>query len=108
MATTLIESLAQRDWSRDPELIVELEHARDGTTSELVVLGVALDKLGEALDQSPASVSYIDLADATVWPGATDLLGRRSLSARLLVVQEDREAVEDRAELRRHHRTLRG
>ena len=28
-----------------------------------------LDELGEALNQSPASVSYIDLAEATVWPG---------------------------------------
>lgn len=66
---TLIDSLSRRDWSGDPELIAELVHVRDGTTSELMVLAVDLDELGEALDQSPASVSYIDLADGTVWPG---------------------------------------
>ncbi|MCU1388299.1 MAG: hypothetical protein JWL72_1637, partial [Ilumatobacteraceae bacterium] len=64
----MIDSLSRRDWSGDPELIAELVHVRDGTTSELVVLAVDLDELGEALDQSPASVSYVDLAGATVWP----------------------------------------
>ena len=68
-ATTLIESLSRRNWSGDPELIAELDHVRDGTTSELMLLAVDLDDLGEALDQSPASVSYIDLANATLWPG---------------------------------------
>ena len=68
-ATTLIESLSQRDWCGDPELIADLEHVRDGTTSALRLLAVDLDEIGEALDQSPASVSYIDLANATVWPG---------------------------------------
>ena len=69
VVATLIDSLSRRDWSGDPELIAELVHVRDGTTSELMVLTVDLDELGEALDQSPASVSYIDLAEATVWPG---------------------------------------
>ncbi len=69
VAMTLIESLSQRDWSGDPELIAELEHVRDGTTSELILLAVALDEIGEALDQSSASVSYIDRTDGTVWPG---------------------------------------
>ncbi len=68
-ATTLIQSLSQRDWCGDPELTAELEHVRDGTTSALMLLAVDLDEIGEALDQSPASVSYIDLANATVWPG---------------------------------------
>lgn len=68
-ATTLIESLSRRDWSGDSELIVELDHVRDGTTSELTALAVDLDELGEALDQSATTVSYIDLADGTVWPG---------------------------------------
>ena len=69
VAASLIESLSQRDWFGDPELIAELVHVRDGTTSELMVLAVDLDEIGEALDQSPASVSYIDLADGTLWPG---------------------------------------
>jgi hypothetical protein len=68
-ATTVIESLSQRDWPGDRELIAELEHVGNGTTSELTVLAVDLDEIGEALDQSPATVSYIDLADGTVWPG---------------------------------------
>ena len=67
--TALVESLSQRGWSGDPELIAELEHVRNGTTPELSLLPVDLDDLGEALDQSPASESYIDLANATVWPG---------------------------------------
>ena len=67
-ATALIDSLSRRDWSGDPELIAELVHARDRTTPESALLAVDLDELGEALDQSSASVSYIDLADATVWP----------------------------------------
>ena len=66
---SLLESLSLRDWFGDPELIVELAHVRDGTTSELMVLAVDLDELGEALDQSSASVSYIDLADGTLWLG---------------------------------------
>ena len=68
-ATALIDSLSRRDLSGDSELIAELVHVRDGSTSELAMLAVELDEIGEALDQSPASVSYIDLADATVWPG---------------------------------------
>ena len=69
VVASLIESLSQRDWFGDPELIAELMHVRDGTTSELMVLAVDLEEIGEALDQSPASVSYIDLADGTLWPG---------------------------------------
>ena len=68
-ATTLIESLSRRNWSGDPELIAELVHVCEGTASERMVLAVDLDEIGEALDQSPASVSYIDLANATLWPG---------------------------------------
>ena len=68
-ADTLIESLSRRGWSGDPELIAELEHVRGGTTSELLLLPVDLDDVGEALDQSPSSESYIDLASGTLWPG---------------------------------------
>ena len=49
-------------------LIAELEHVRGETTSELSLLAVDLDELGEALDQSPAGVSYLDLTTATLWP----------------------------------------
>lgn len=68
-ATTLIGSLSQRDWTGDPQLTAELEHVRDGTTSALLLLAVDLDDIGEALDQSPAIVSYIDLANEMLWPG---------------------------------------
>ena len=68
-ATALIDSLSRRDWSGDPELIAELVHARDRTTPELALLAVDLDELGEALDESSTSVSYIGFADAAVWPG---------------------------------------
>lgn len=66
--TALIGSLSQRDWTGDPQLTAELEHVRDATTSALL-LAVDLDDIGEALDQSPAIVSYIDLANETLWPG---------------------------------------
>jgi hypothetical protein len=69
VVASLIESLLRRDWFGDPELIGELVHVGEGTTSELMVLAVDLDEIGEALDQSPASVSYVDLADGTLWLG---------------------------------------
>lgn len=68
-AATLAASLSRRGWPGDAELIAELEHVRDGTNSELSLLPVELDDLGDALDQSPASVSYIDLTNGVVWPG---------------------------------------
>lgn len=68
-ATTLIGLLSLRDWTGDPELTAELEHVRDGTTSGLLLLAVDLDDIGDVLDQSPAIVSYIDLANVTLWPG---------------------------------------
>ena len=68
-AATLASSLSRRGWPGDAELVAELEHVRDGTNSELSLLPVELDDLGDALDQSPASVSYIDLTNGVVWPG---------------------------------------
>lgn len=68
-AATLIGPLSQRDWIGDRELIAELEHVRDRTPSALRLLTIDLDEIGEALDQSPASVSYIDVANETLWPG---------------------------------------
>lgn len=68
-AGPLLEPLTRRGWTGDPELIAELDHARAGTTSKLSALPVDLDDLGEALHQSPACVSYIDLDNGTVWPG---------------------------------------
>ena len=68
IALRLIEALGQRNWIGDPELIVELEHYVDRTTSDLTTLPVALDELGEALDQSGGSDSFIDLTDGTLWP----------------------------------------
>jgi hypothetical protein len=65
----LIDQLTGRGWRGDAELAVELEHVRAETTSELTALSVDLDDLGEALDQSPASESYIDLDNGSVWPG---------------------------------------
>ena len=51
------------------ELIAELEHVRGRTNLELSLLPVDLGEIGEALDQSPASESFIDLANGTLWPG---------------------------------------
>jgi hypothetical protein len=64
----LIEALGQRNWIGDLELIVELEHYVDRTGSALTSLPVALDELGEALDQSGGSESFIGLTDGTLWP----------------------------------------
>jgi hypothetical protein len=69
IAHRLIEALDQRNWIGDPELIVELEHYVDRTGSALTSLAVALDELGEALDQTGGSESFIDLTDGTLWPG---------------------------------------
>ena len=68
-AATLAASLSRRGWPGDAELIAELEHVRNGTNSEMSLLAVELDDLGDALDQSPASPSYIDLTTGVVWPG---------------------------------------
>ena len=69
LAMTLAASLSRRGWPGDAELIVELERVCAGINSELSLLPVELDDLGEALDQSPATVSYIDLTNGVVWPG---------------------------------------
>ena len=68
-AASLLEPLSRRGWTGDPELIAELDHARAGTMSELSLLPVDLDDLGAALDESPASESFIDLDNGTPWPG---------------------------------------
>lgn len=65
--TRLIEALGRRDWVGDRELIDELEHVASGA-STLAALTVELDDLGEALDQSVASVAYLDLATGMIWP----------------------------------------
>lgn len=70
IARRLIEALGRRHWTGDAELIVELENYRDCTASDLTSLAVALDELGEALDQSGGSDSFIDLTDGTLWPGS--------------------------------------
>ncbi len=66
-AFRLIEALRRRGWVGDRELIDELEHVVSGM-STLTALTVELDDLGEALDQSVASVAYLDVDTATVWP----------------------------------------
>jgi len=68
IARRLMEALRQRNWIGDPELIVELEHCVGRTGSDLTSLPVALDELGEALDQSDGSESFVDLTDGTLWP----------------------------------------
>lgn len=67
-ASRLIEALRRRGWVGDRELIHELERLASATPSTLTALPVELDDLGEALDQSVASVAYLDLDTATVWP----------------------------------------
>jgi hypothetical protein len=68
ISATLDGLLSKRAWVGDAELIVELGHVRNGTTSALSLLQVELDDLGDAIDQSPASVSYVDLTSGVVWP----------------------------------------
>jgi hypothetical protein len=67
-ASRLIEALGQRGWVGDRELIDDLERLASATPSTLTALPVELDDLGEALDQSVASVAFLDLDTATVWP----------------------------------------
>ncbi|MCP4961325.1 MAG: hypothetical protein GY925_18930, partial [Actinomycetia bacterium] len=61
IAGLLIEGLGGRGWTGDAELIDELNHYVDHTTADLVGLPVELDQLGEALDQSAGTESFIDL-----------------------------------------------
>jgi hypothetical protein len=68
IACRLIEALGQRNWIGDRELIVELEHYIDRIAPDLTTLPVALDELGEALDQFVGSDSFIDLTYGTLWP----------------------------------------
>lgn len=77
IVATLAGSLFKRAWVGDAELIAELQQLRDGTTSALSLVLVDLDDLGEALDQSPASESYIDLINGIVWPGELFEVGQK-------------------------------
>ena len=67
-ASRLIEALRRRGWVGDRELIDDLERLASTTPSTLTAITVELDDLGEALDQSVASVAYLDVDTATVWP----------------------------------------
>lgn len=68
IARSLIEALGDRGWTGDAELIAEIEHHADRTAVDLIPLPVALDGLGEALDQSAGTDSFIDVADGALWP----------------------------------------
>ena len=67
-ASRLIEALRRRGWVGDRELIDDLERLASTTPSTLTAITVELDDLGEALDQAVASVAYLDVDTATVWP----------------------------------------
>jgi len=67
IAGRLIDALGMRGWTGDAELITELEHYAKRSSSDLISLPVELDELGEALDQSPGSDSYIDVTDGALW-----------------------------------------
>jgi hypothetical protein len=67
-ASRLIEALGRRGWVGDRELIDELERLASAMPSTLTALTVDLAELGEALDQAVASVAYLDVDTATVWP----------------------------------------
>lgn len=64
----LIKALGDRGWAGDAELIAELERYVNDAESDLTALAVALDEVGEALDQSAASESFIDVVDGVLWP----------------------------------------
>jgi hypothetical protein len=65
----LIEALGERGWTGDAELIAELEHHGGHSAVDLIGLSVELDGLGEALDESAGSESFIDVTDGALWPG---------------------------------------
>jgi Uncharacterised protein family (UPF0158) len=68
IAVILAGSLSERAWIGDTELVIELDHVGKRTASVLSLLAVELDELGDAIDQSPASVCYVDLTSGIVWP----------------------------------------
>jgi hypothetical protein len=76
VAATLARPLSKRAWIGDAELIVELDHVGNGTTSALSLLLVELDVLGDAIGQSPASVAYVDLTSGVVWPAELFEIGQ--------------------------------
>ncbi|MEZ5342616.1 MAG: UPF0158 family protein [Acidimicrobiales bacterium] len=59
IAGLVVDALGERGWTGDEELATELEHYLSRTTSDLILLPVELDQLGDALD----------MADGAVWPG---------------------------------------
>ena len=65
---SLIEALGDRSWTGDAELIDELRHYADHTAADQIPLSVELDQLGEALDQSAGSGSFIAVTDGVLWP----------------------------------------
>ena len=69
IAGRLVDALGERGWTGDGELIADLEHYSSRTTSDLILLPVELDQLGDALDQSGGRTSNLDMVDGTVWPG---------------------------------------
>ena len=69
VASRLVVALGERGWTGDNELAVELGHYVSGTSSDLVALQVELDQLGDVLDESGGSGSYLDIVEGTVWPG---------------------------------------
>ena len=68
IAGRLTDALRERGWTGDDELITELEYYANRSPSDLISLPVELDELGEALDQSAGSESYIDVTDGALWP----------------------------------------
>lgn len=68
VARRLIDALDDRGWTGDGELIAELECYANNAESNLTAVAVALEEVGEALDQSAASESYVDVIDGVLWP----------------------------------------
>lgn len=66
IARSLVEALGDRDWTGDTELTAELEHYAHRTAADLIGLPVPLDELGEALDQSAGSESFIDVTNGAL------------------------------------------
>lgn len=69
IAVDLVSALSERNWDGDSELIEAIRHRLDGTKPELAALPVALDELGEALDESAGVESLLNLDTGVVWPG---------------------------------------
>jgi Uncharacterised protein family (UPF0158) len=69
IAGRLVTALLDRDWTGDPELADAIQCRLDGRQSELTLVPVNLEELGEALGSSYGVESLLNIETGMVWPG---------------------------------------